>query len=68
MKAFPDIRGLAPPPRAYWLANFIPCVQIWASEIHIGFWRSTHSGAWNPVMRRPFLAINKFGVWWRRGP
>lgn len=65
MRAYPDIRG-AKPRKWFWLANFIPCVQVWAHEAHIGFWCQPHSGRYNPVMRRPFIAKTRFG-WSIRG-
>lgn len=62
MKAFPDARPARPRCGAFWLVNIIPCVQIWHKEVHVGLWRSARRDVWNPVMRRPFVRLTRFGV------
>jgi len=61
MKAFPDIRASRPIRRAFWLAQFIPCIQFFAHETHIGFYRSASAREWNPTMSRPFIKKNRYG-------
>ena len=65
MKAYPDVRA-SKPRKWFWLANIIPCVQVWANEIRVGFWSQPHAKEFNPVMRRPFVALTRFGVKLRR--
>jgi hypothetical protein len=61
MKAYPEFRGAQPKKSAFWLVEWIPQVQIWAREVHIGFNKSG-SREWAPVMQRPMLRINRFGI------
>lgn len=62
MRAYPDTRA-AKPRKWYWLVGVVPAVQIWAHEVHIGFWRQAkYQGQFNPVMRKPFVKLNRFGV------
>ena len=67
MKAYPELRGRHPT-RMLWIRNLIPCIQVWANEIHIGFWKN--GGRHNPIMRRPYIKISRlpYRVSIARGP
>ena len=58
----PDARA-AKPRKWFWLVGIVPHVEVWAHEIHIGFWQQPHSGKFNPVMRKGRIRVNQFGVY-----
>lgn len=64
MRAYPGIRA-SKPRKWFFLANLIPCVQVYARVTFIGFWRSP-SHVFAPRLEGWAIRLNHGGRLWRR--